>query len=901
MILHGITVENWRCLVGETTLGPFSEGLNILHAPNATGKSTLFEALRCALMDNHGTQGEEVQQLRPWGRELSPRVMVEFSAKGCRYRVRKRFLDRPESLLERMEGQTYRPLAEGPKADSAIRELFSSNAPRKGMSRPEHWGIQQVLWTPQGKLELDGLSGDLLASIRQALSIQVVHGGIRAVEEELKARYGAYFTPTGRLRTGSGASALPSLEESIRGKERELESKRAEYEETETLSKGVKALASRLGELREEGERSVEALKQLEKKSSEYASYLSELEKAEAEGKAAESEYLRLKALLGQMEDIRGEMGETEEKAANLRKALPELEEDLKVCTKNLETAREAFAEARKRKDDGEALLARARECRRLASLQEKIRKESETLEEARRAKEEIERAEREGAGRTFPGREEIQRIRRAFEIFEEARIMLDASMITLEITPEAYFRARVDSGENPGPASLEPGGITRVKGAPEVCLEIESFGKIRAFGPCERAGEVRTTFEEARSSLSELTGPYGINGREELEDLYMKGSELARRSENEKTRLAALLGRDSLESLEERIAKGQRDAQEILARFPEWRESPQDPSELDEEALAQRAAAMERAASAETARDGAQAMAAEKERERDRVRHTLQSLEERQEALREKLRILEGDGKSPEEREGELSALFNRWDIFRARGEEYKKLLAAFDENPVELLRRTREEERKLSEALHEVQMALAKEETRLEIASGKGLYSVIAGLEEELEDLRRTCRGEKIAADSIRLLWDTYGACRKELAETVNRIVEERATEIIGRIAGRRKGRLLLNDGMAPSAFIPEETGEDVALRTLSGGEREQVHFAVRLALAEAAGSGERQLLVLDDILMATDTLRFPRILEILEETAENLQILIITCQPDRFSSLAEARRFNLEALKG
>ena len=172
MILHGITVENWRCLVGETTLGPFSEGLNILHAPNATGKSTLFEALRCALMDNHGTQGEEVQQLRPWGRELSPRVMVEFSSKGCRYRVRKRVLDRPESLLERMEGQTYRPLAEGPKADSATRELFSSNAPRKGMSRPEHWGIQQVLWTPQGKLELDGLSGDLLASIRQALLIR---------------------------------------------------------------------------------------------------------------------------------------------------------------------------------------------------------------------------------------------------------------------------------------------------------------------------------------------------------------------------------------------------------------------------------------------------------------------------------------------------------------------------------------------------------------------------------------------------------------------------------------------------------------------------------------------------------------------------------------------------------
>ena len=72
MILHSITVENWRNFLGECFVGPFNEGLNILHAPNATGKSTLFEALQRALMDNHNTAGEEVRRLRPWGRNLSP-------------------------------------------------------------------------------------------------------------------------------------------------------------------------------------------------------------------------------------------------------------------------------------------------------------------------------------------------------------------------------------------------------------------------------------------------------------------------------------------------------------------------------------------------------------------------------------------------------------------------------------------------------------------------------------------------------------------------------------------------------------------------------------------------------------------------------------------------------------
>ena len=87
MILHSIMVENWRCLLEKNEIGPFSDRVNILYAPNATGKSTLFEALRCALMDNHTTRGEDFQNLRPWGRVLSPRVSVEFSGGVVRYRV----------------------------------------------------------------------------------------------------------------------------------------------------------------------------------------------------------------------------------------------------------------------------------------------------------------------------------------------------------------------------------------------------------------------------------------------------------------------------------------------------------------------------------------------------------------------------------------------------------------------------------------------------------------------------------------------------------------------------------------------------------------------------------------------------------------------------------------------
>ena len=90
-------------------------------------------------------------------------------------------------------------------------------------------------------------------------------------------------------------------------------------------------------------------------------------------------------------------------------------------------------------------------------------------------------------------------------------------------------------------------------------------------------------------------------------------------------------------------------------------------------------------------------------------------------------------------------------------------------------------------------------------------------------------------------------------------------------------------------------------MGVEALSGGEREQLHFAVRMALADCSGSGERRLLVLDDTLMAIDSIRFQRILQIVEEAAKELQILILTCQPERFERLSDANRVDLATLLG
>lgn len=59
------------------------------------------------------------------------------------------------------------------------------------------------------------------------------------------------------------------------------------------------------------------------------------------------------------------------------------------------------------------------------------------------------------------------------------------------------------------------------------------------------------------------------------------------------------------------------------------------------------------------------------------------------------------------------------------------------------------------------------------------------------------------------------------------------------------------------------------------------------------------ERQLVVLDDVLNATDAGRLARVLGLLEESSERLQIVILTCHPERYRGLEAARFIDLKSL--
>ena len=91
-------------------------------------------------MDRHNITGEDINQIRPWGKSLAPKVIVEFKHNGNSFRITKQFIQAPMSLLEKKRGELYEPDANGREADEKLKELLTINPPAKGLSKAEHWG-----------------------------------------------------------------------------------------------------------------------------------------------------------------------------------------------------------------------------------------------------------------------------------------------------------------------------------------------------------------------------------------------------------------------------------------------------------------------------------------------------------------------------------------------------------------------------------------------------------------------------------------------------------------------------------------------------------------------------------------------------------------------------------------
>jgi len=580
MILRSISVASWRCFLEAVELGPFTDGLNIVHAPNGTGKSTLFEAMRCALLDGHRVSGRSVDDLRPWGRKLAPKVTVGFVHEGTEYRITKQFLDSQSALLERKENGRFQPLAEGVNADEQTRDLLTRNPSGRGLAQVKNWGFGQILWASQGSLVLPSLSEDLVTNIRAMLNTQVSGPGTDPIERKIEERYLEFYTPTGKPKTG-----LDRLEQELKDAHDALREAQKLYQDFDDASRRVEDLRAQREQSRRDAQEIIKTLKEARQRAEANRDLLAGKDRYSEQTKAAEAQYNQLKQRIDHIRQTERDLAEAREVVVTIENEVPLKAREAYERAKDAERAKAALEDARKGRknvDDAERLAEDARQYvekgkaqAELDTLIERIRTTHRQLAERKQQRSEL----------VAPDTKVLRNLRQSIKKRDDAQVCLNASLITLEVAPEKDGQLDIVAGEWTGPMILSVGVPVQIQGSPEVVAVIPDIARLRAWGPAGSTEEYRAARAKAEKKIRELTAPYGSQDLDELDALVEKATQIEAEISEAETRLETLLSGRTVEDLVQERSIIETVLAGILETYLDWRQTPPNPQALKSKA----------------------------------------------------------------------------------------------------------------------------------------------------------------------------------------------------------------------------------------------------------------------------------------------------------------------------
>ncbi|MDP3273583.1 MAG: AAA family ATPase [Deltaproteobacteria bacterium] len=897
MIVREVTVEGFKCFASAVTVSGFSEGLNVVYAPNGTGKSTLFEAIRRALIDHHGVSGKDAESMRPWDRTLPPTVWVTLDHAGERWRVHKRFLDAATCELSRWDSAESRFIAveRGERADERVRMMLGRTGAPRGLSREAHWGLAQVLWAPQGAIELGPLAPELAARVRESLAAQVVGARGAAIEAAVGSKYNAYFTPaTGKLRVGKRASQLVSLQNTLEQARAGLARAKENYERARQCEARVLALQERCAA----HETSVrESEHQVRERERARDTIMAQQTRAiEASMRMRESESA-LREARAEWDTLKRARNEIEAQTRALDEALQETDREQML----LETERLSLAEAVAREQASEqaeealgaseGALARAA---RAVAHHDAIVESAQRLAALDRAIEAVVQSEGVLRDTPAPTSAVLKRSRQLQADRASTLAALEAHSLTLTLTVE---RAMVVH-QGAQTVSLEAGERHVVRAPGRIALTLEGLASVSVIGDglSDATAKLLDKKQQIEAIAAALVADWGTDDADELMALTARRNEVERAHAQACARRDALLTSARREVLVERIAR----AREALTSL-----NMGDPIEALAGAREAHERVLEALSRVGSSRD-ARATRGQRERAVQGIAERLALSRERTHRAKDAVEAAQGTVSALEARGLDEHAALRRiehnelaFDAARTAEAHAKRALDGL-ENAREEVQRAMQRHKQELALLQQARDGLRTEEGRLDELRNGATFAVLGRAEEELADREQDLARQMLEAEAIKLLHETLTAARSEAVARVSGEVEREAMRVLSALGQSPAGTMSLtvSEDFSPLS-VRTGTGLAVPLGALSGGEREQVHFAVRLALAAVLAREERPMVVLDDVLVATDDERLTRVVGVLEAHAKDMQIIVLTCHPERYRA-AIARHIDLRAVR-
>ncbi|WP_154859178.1 AAA family ATPase [Cyclobacterium xiamenense] len=248
MIIRTIKVTNFK-KHRELSLA-FNEKLNLIGGPNEAGKSTIAEAIHAALFYKHSGNSQQLRDLQSLYTQDGPSVELELDFGNTAYVVKKAFLKGAGCTISSASMQTLT----GAKAEEKLDELLASSANTSTHSQAK--GEWAHLWVWQGTSG-DNPSG-IMATQQEKMLNQLQDAGVmvalasekdQRVATHFSTKYHALFTSNGKYKAGS---TIKTIYEQLSKSEEDLQKTKDKIAEMEEDIKSFSAKSEQLTQLKQD-------------------------------------------------------------------------------------------------------------------------------------------------------------------------------------------------------------------------------------------------------------------------------------------------------------------------------------------------------------------------------------------------------------------------------------------------------------------------------------------------------------------------------------------------------------------------------------------------------------------------------------------------------------------------
>jgi len=870
--VHRLTLKNYRG-IDEREVDFADSGITVVEGPNEAGKSSMVEALDLLLNEKADSRKARVRAVQPAGRDVGSEVCAEISCGAWRFEYFKRFNRKPETSLtitapvrEQHTGRTAHERVEAMLGDNLDRALFAalqllqSGDPELG-GLADSSALARALDRaagPAGAESGEGTGADETGADDDASENSEL---IAAVEDE----YRRYFTAGQGRPTGEYAQARKA-EKAARAEVEQRETALAAVDEVTRLLPQVQA---RMTELTRDDEAAAVAV--------------ADLDRQVAKGEALEEKVAAARARLGQLDaelemarsrcaardeagrqlaELAAAVGREEAAEAQWRERAEQSAAQASALETELVTAREALTALQSRVDAAETAAS--------------VRADRARLDELDRALERLERLEADAAGLQSavdanPVRpEHVSEAAALTAELARATARLDAAGTSAAVTALGSQPVLVDGEAVAGETVFTVGG--------EQTVEVPGVVRVVLRGGAD-ARSLSADLEALTTRSADLCAACGVTDPGEIAARAAERDAAVRELAAVRAEQQTILGGAQAAAL-----RAEREA--LAARLPDQRdpEPGEDLTELRGEE--RRLAELTRQAESTAVRKRAEAGQAQA-----RAGAAAEALESARAALAARTQALTAE-------RAQLSdeALRGAAELAAGRHADAGQTLTARERDLATCdlpgLRTAYDEAQQHAQRIRDQLAALRDERTglltRLEVCRDDGRLDELGEARAAHEAAREALSRIEERATAAQMLREVLlrkrTDSRSRYVAPFTRRLEELAAPVFGDSV-----RFEVGDDFAIARRTLD--GVTVDVDALSGGAREQLGLIARLACAMLVDENDGVPVILDDALGYSDPERLASMATVLGAAADDAQIIVLTCDPQRYAAVPGA----------